>query len=414
MPESRRDEPGSDVSAVARETLRRLETYCRARDWTGSDPYDALNSEVFARTPLIESRIARLAFTQLLKRSPIDPRRVLRIRPRPDPKATALFLAAYVRLAHGGDQAGRTTAEHLAHRLLALRSPRTPYWCWGYSFPWQTRHRLVPRFAPNIVTTSFAANALLDAHELGLGRDCLAAALSAGEYIVNELFWEDGPCAAFAYPLPDIRVPIHNASFLGAALLCRLVDLGGPPTWADVALAVSRYSAAAQRDDGSWPYGVADTQQWVDNFHTGYNLCALRQIAERAGTPEFEPIIRRGYAFYRRHFIRGDGAARYYHDRTYPVDAHAVAQTIITLCAMQDLDDGALACAQKVLGFALAALWDSRGFFHYRRLRLGRLRTSQMRWSQAWMMLAMLALLEGDGRGPGAPTMNSESQTRSA
>src|SRR6185369_14399880 len=34
----------------------RLETFCRSHDWTGFDPYDALNSELFAKTPLVESR----------------------------------------------------------------------------------------------------------------------------------------------------------------------------------------------------------------------------------------------------------------------------------------------------------------------------------------------------------------------
>jgi hypothetical protein len=36
-----------------------------------------------------------------------------------------------------------------------------------------------------------------------------------------------------------------------------------------------RYSMARQHDDGSWAYGEADTYQEIDNFHTGYDVCAL-------------------------------------------------------------------------------------------------------------------------------------------
>jgi hypothetical protein len=269
------------------DTILRLETYCRNRQWAGFDPYDALNSELFAQTPLVKSRVARLAFTQLLKRSPVNLRPLLRIKPQQDPKAIALFLMAYVRRARSGDESSRATASHLADRLLELRSPGTPYWCWGYSFPWQTRYRLVPRFGPNLVCTTFAANALLDAYELGIGGQFLGPAVSAGEYIAKELYWNDGQHAGFAYPLPDIRVPIHNANFLGAALLGRLARLTGEKAALDAAMGAARYSAGNQREDGSWSYGAASTQQWVDNFHTGYNLCALQSISAPTSSSQF-------------------------------------------------------------------------------------------------------------------------------
>ncbi|MFO7691661.1 MAG: hypothetical protein R6V57_01125, partial [Vicinamibacterales bacterium] len=119
------------------DVIARLEAYCRERDWAGFDPYDALNSELFARTPLAKSRVARLALTQFLKRSPVNFRPLLRIGPHQNPKALALFLMSYVRLARAGDAAARAAAGQVAARLLELRSPETPHWCWGYSFPWQ-------------------------------------------------------------------------------------------------------------------------------------------------------------------------------------------------------------------------------------------------------------------------------------
>jgi hypothetical protein len=371
------------------ETIRQLEAYCRNRQWAGYDPYDALNSEWFARTPLAKSQVARLALTQLLKRSPVDLRPLLRIRPHQNPKALGLFLSFYARRAKAGDEAARLHAGTVARRLLKLRSPGVAHWCWGYSFPWQMRTRLVPRFAPNLVCTTFAAEGLLDAYEAGLGDQFLASAAGAGEYLACELYWEDGCRAAFAYPLPDIKVPIHNANLLGAALLCRLAQATGESRFVEQALRAARYSISRQRDDGSWAYGDGPTQQWVDNFHTGFNLCALRSMAASLGTDEFDAVLRKGYDFYRHHFFTPRGEARYFHDRTYPIDIHSVAQGLITLHAFRDLDPEAEGLASAVLAWAMEHMWDPRGFFYYRVLRGLTIRTPYMRWSQAWMLVGL-------------------------
>ena len=371
-----------------------LEVYCRDRSWAGFDPYDALNSELFARTPLARSRAARLVLTQFLKRSPVDVRPLLRIRPHQNPKALGLFLSSYSERARSGDEAAPRHARQVASRLLQLRAPDESCWCWGYSFPWQMRTRLVPKFSPNLVCTVFAATRLLDAYESGLGQEFLAPASSAGEYVARSLYWSDGRAAGFAYPLPDIRVPIHNANFLGAALLCRLARCTGERGAVDVAARVARYSAAVQRDDGSWPYGVGTTQQWVDNFHTGFNLCALRSIGADLQTSEFDAGIRKGYWFYREHFFTPRGEPKYFQDRTYPLDIHSVAQSLITLYAFRRLDPEAEGLADSVLAWAMRHMWDERGFFYYRVLRGLTIRTSYMRWSQAWMFRALQGLAQ--------------------
>src|SRR5213080_2569332 len=159
------------------------------------------------------------------------------------------------------------------------------------------------------------------------------------------------------------------------------------------ALKVARVSAAKQHADGSWYYGERPSQRWIDNFHTGYNLCALQSICRDAGTTEFGSSIRRGFEFYRPHFFRKDGAPGYFHNRTYPIDIHCVAQSIITLLAFRDLEPGNAALAHSVFQWAMKHMWDDRGFFYYRVLRFCTIRTSYMRWSQAWMLLALSTFL---------------------
>lgn len=374
-------------------TAMGLLAYCRANDWAGYDPYDALNSQLLESMPILRSRIPQVVLTQALKRSPINIRWLALVPKTQNSKAIALFLGAMLKLSKAGLLDDQRLIGDMVQKLVELRSPNTPRWCWGYSFPWQTRTVIVPRGAPNMVCTTFVANALLDAYEqLGDAR-ALEMAHSGAGYILEELYWADGDAAGLSYPLPSLRAQVHNANLLGAALFCRVHRHTGDRKFVEPAMKVARYSAGKQRDDGSWPYGELPTQAWIDNFHTGYNLDALRDINRNMGTSEFERCIRRGFEFYKRHFFCEDGAVRYFHDRTYPIDIHCVAQSIITLTNFKDLDPGNVAQARSVFNWAMKYMWDPRGFFYYRVLRSCTIRTSYMRWSQAWMLLALSTLI---------------------
>lgn len=380
--------------ADALTSARSLLAYCQQNDWAGYDPYDALNRELLRNWSVLDSRVPQLVLTQVLKRSPINLRSLLRIPKTQNPKGIALFLSALLRAPQLARGQTDELVDLLTQRLIALRSPGSRYWCWGYSFPWRGRHMLVPKWAPNLVCTQFVASALLDLYEQRRDSWCLNMAVSAAEYILNDLYWsEDGFVAGFSYPLQSMRTQVHNANFLAAALLCRVYRHTGEEKFLGPALKAARYSAHRQHADGSWAYSEAPSQQWIDNFHTGYNLCALQSIGRDAGTVEFESGIRRGFEFYRAHFFRPDGAARYFHNSTYPLDIHCVAQSIITLLAFRDLDPYNGQLAWLVFRWAINHMWDERGFFHYRVLRFGSNRISYMRWSQAWMLRALSELV---------------------
>lgn len=385
---------GALTSRPLSDVLIKLLDYCKSRNWAGADPYDALNSEWLAALPMLNRRIPRLILTQALKRSPINLRPLLRIPPTQNPKALALFVAAFVKMERMGLLEDRQLIDEMVANLEAQRSPNQRHYCWGYSFPWQTRSELVPRGAPNLVCTVFVANALLDVYEAFHDSKCLEMALDAARSI-HQLYWEkpDGR-AGFGYPLPSSRTGVHNANLLGAALLCRIDRGCHEPELANAGLQAARYSVSQQRPDGAWTYSDLQAQQWIDNFHTGYNLCALKSIGTSTGSAEFEPSLQRGFRFYRTHFFREDGAPKYFHNRAWPIDIHSVAQSLITLTTLKEMDCGNTARAQSVLDWALRHLWDKKGFFHYQAHPLWTNRTSYMRWSQAWMMLALATTLE--------------------
>ena len=381
-------------------TLKLL-AYCQANEWKGYDPYDALNSKVFHALRFLHFKFPRLALTQLMKRSPLNLRRLLLVPRSQSPKGIALFLTSVIKLYNLGFLDDDGPIQTLSERLVALSSLKNGYMGWGYNFDWQARTGLVPYGTPNIICTTFAGNALLDTYKHNSDFRFLDMALRAARFLQDRLYWEANDSQVFFNYTPvdfDLKqiIPIHNANLLGAAFLCRIARETGNKAMLPQALKAARFSANNQHEDGSWDYGEWDnpSQRWIDNFHTGFNLCAFRCIGRDLETSEFEPHIRRGFDFYRQHFFENNGAPKYYHDRLYPIDIHSAAQSIITLVTLRDLDKGNIQLPNTVFAWIMSNLWSPRGFFYFQKHPWWTIRIPYMRWSQAWMLLALATLVE--------------------
>jgi len=374
-----------------RAATRGLLGYCESRQWAGWDPYDALNSELFRSTPLANSKWCRLALTQILKRLPFNLRPLLAVPAGQNPKGVALFLSACLKSQRLG-LCGPHVAEQLAQRLIELRSAHDLV-CWGYDFDWQQRYLLVPKFTPNIICTSFGGNALLDHYEVsGKSRD-LDAAVSAAQFLLTGLPIKRTPYGVCLSYTPYGESEVHNASLLGAAFLARVHRHAPRDQFLDTALQAARFSIKHQRSDGSWPYGEAPKQAWIDSFHTGYNLTALRSIHGIAPEAWIENAIQKGLKFYLDHFFENECVAKYYHDRTYPIDVHSIAQAILTLIEFRGIEPNAVATAVRVMEWALDHMLDPGGYFYFQKHPHYVNRIPYMRWSQAWMLLALSTLL---------------------
>jgi len=167
-------EPISNPSiAEASATVQKLLAYCKASDWAGYDPYDALNSRAFKALKILDFRVPRLLLIQALKRSPLNVRRLLGVPKTQNAKAIALFLSSFLKLPKAELANREDLIGVMVDRLITLRSIGTQYWCWGYSFPWQTRTVVVPVATPNLVCTTFVASALLDCYEQDGDVQCL-------------------------------------------------------------------------------------------------------------------------------------------------------------------------------------------------------------------------------------------------
>ncbi len=380
-----------------------LWAWCRERNFAGHDPFDALNSRLFQATPLKHSPTARWAWTQLVKRSPINLRGLAFVPASRNSKGVALCaLASLANFRRLRTRDAEKDARQLLDDLLSMRLPGGSGAAWGYDFDWQSRVLFAPRGTPTIVPTAFAARALIEAAQAFDDENYLKVARSTCDFIVSDVrrSEETELEVCFAYS-PDSNTRIYNASLLAAETLASVGAMTGEAALCDWAVRAARYVVHQQHTDGSWAYGAEPAQAWVDNFHTAYVLSSLVRIVKHCDgprEPELKGALRRGYDFWRKSFFLADGWPKYYHDRLYPADAHAAATAIVTLLELRELDSDALSLAEKIALWSIRHLSDRSGFFYYQRRRFHTVRTPFMRWTQSWVLYAFARLLEEQAR----------------
>jgi hypothetical protein len=378
------------MSDLFQSAYDQLFSWCQEHDFAGHDPFDALNSRLFQSTPLVQSRNARLIWTQIVKRSPADFRNVIRVPAERNAKGIALFtLAQIANHRRLKTEESRATLRNFLSGLLAMKVAGYSGACWGYNFDWQSRNFFAPRGTPTIVPTAFAARALMEA-------DLRDEARSVCDFILNDLprtvDTEAELCFSYA---PNTDTRIFNASLLAAEVLASVGKSTGEKELIDLADQAARYVVNNQQPDGSWLYGTEPKQSWIDNFHTAYVLFSLQRIIDVSSRKdEFQPALERGYQYWKTRFFLADGWPKYYDHDLYPADAHAAASAIVTFLECRELDSDALRLAQTVANWTIQNLRDSRGFFYYQRRRFYTVRKPYMRWTQAWMLYALSRLLE--------------------
>ena len=375
--------------------------WCRHRDFAGHDPFDALNSKLFQGSPFKQSQLARLLWTQLFKRSPLNLRQPALVPSRKNAKGIALFALAELSVFRRKQSAkAETEIRRLLDELVGLQITGYSGPAWGYHFDWQSRHFFAPEGMPMIVPTAFAARAFIEAYEAFADEAYLKTARGTCEFILNDLKTPvDLPgeiCFSYS-PIDDTR--IFNASLLAAETLASVGSITEESELCDLALRAARYVVRKQRGNGSWVYGDDPGQGWVDNFHTAYVLLSLKRIMKSCSRPdvEFSEPLKRGYQFWRDSFFLADGWPKYYHDTLYPADAHAAASAIVALVELQELDRGAVPLAERIADWTLSNLRDASGYFYYQRKRFITIRTPFMRWTEGWMTYALARLLEAKG-----------------
>lgn len=379
----------------------------RHRGFEGSDPFDGLNSGVLRAIPLIRNvPLVRLGFLQLVKRSPVELRGLLKVDEGRNPKGIALFaLGEFARATATGSVVHRESALRLLEMLSeAALIPEDGSVAWGYNFDWQSRAFFIPKGTPAIVPTAFAAAAFVKAFEHTGSEEYLETAKGVCRFITGSLNrpveTKDHLC--FSYSPVDNSI-IFNASLLAAETLASVGAAAGDAGNREMVVRASRFVIDSQDERGAWNYGPMIRHRWVDNFHTAFTLLSLDRIS--GCIPQIReivaPAIERGIDFWLEHLFLPDGTPKYYDGRTYPVDIHSAGAAIATLSQLSVKVEDCRRMARKVAAWTINNMRNADGQFAYR-LSGHRLdRRVFMRWGNAWMAYALASLIESGSPGSG-------------
>jgi hypothetical protein len=377
---------------LIKDTFSKLEAYCQKESYKGYDPFDGLNSKIFDTLPILRrNRFFKLVWIQFFKRSPINFRKVSGIKKEYNPKGLGLFLSAYCNLYRIEETS--QNIEQIMFFIDQIKKCQSKVYsgaCWGYNFDWQSKAFFQPKGTPSVVVTSFVGCSLLDAFEITQDKELLTLARSACNFVLTDLnrTYDESGDFSFSYsPLDSTQV--FNASLLGARLLCRTYFHTREQKLIEESRKVVSYVCKYQQSSGAWSYSPLPFHQWIDNFHTGYNLECIYTYQFISGDYSFQKHLEKGLEYYLNTFFEDSGLPKYYNNSAYPVDVHNTAQIIVTLSKMNLLGKYKK-MVDKVLLWSIENMFDEKeGHFYYYKEKYFSIKIPYIRWTQAWMFLGL-------------------------
>jgi uncharacterized protein YyaL (SSP411 family) len=374
--------------------LKSLINWIESNEYKGYDPYDFISAPLFS---YVNNESVFFYGQQIGKRIPFNIRKWLQIKRETDPKGLSLFVLSYLKLYRATQRIEYLEkAETLHNYLLRLKSPN--HFAWGFSFPWASRGFYLKAYDPNIVVTCFAGLATLELYEVTKRGKYLDACNEVLRFIFSELHevYNDGEKICISY-IRGSNLRIADANMLAAELIGRFGKMVGDDSLLTLAKKMVAYVDAQQHERGYWLYGYLPDGSLIDqlDYHQGFMIDSYYNLI-KAEAIEYDNIkkIIKAADFYKKNLFTEEGASYYRYPRKYPVDIHNQAQGIISFHKMSLEKPEYQDFAKKIALWTIKNMQDENGYFYYQKWPFFINKIPYMRWSQAWIMLALTCLSE--------------------
>jgi len=376
------------------DSLKSLINWIEINEYKGYDPYDFIASPLFS---YVDNKSISFYGQQLGKRIPINIRKWLQINRETDPKGLSLFVLSYLKLYRATNRSKYLArAETLYNYLLKLKS--LDHYSWGFSFPWASRGFYLKAYEPNIVVTCFAGLAALELFEATKKNEYLDICRGVLEYLFVELHevYNDGKKICISYTKDD-NSRITDANMLAAEFIGRFGKIVEDESLLALMRKMVAYVDSQQQKVGYWLYGHFADGNHIDqlDYHQGFIIDSYYNLIV-AGAIEYDYINRLNTAaeFYKRYLFTPDGAAYYRYPQKNPIDIHNQAQGIISFSKISEITPDYLDFANTIAHYTIKNMQDVHGYFYYQKWPIYTNKIPYVRWSQAWMMLALACLSE--------------------
>ena len=291
-------------------------------------------------------------------------------------------------------------AVHFLEVLQETRCPGYEEYCWGYPFDWETRNG--PMFAntPLITTLPYAYEAFSQVYALDSDPKWLAVMRSIAEHgfkDYRDMETGSGASSCGYTPAADDPCGVINASAYRAFLLTKAGLELSEQRYLNVAKKNLNFVIASQNADGSWPYAVDGTRDFVDHFHTCFVMKALSKIEKLTGSVECKNAISRGVAYYLKNLFDAKSlpipfskAPRFtvYRRELYDY-AECINVVVLLNGRFHKLDETVSTAVKDVV-----ERWQKKdGSFRARELRAGWDNVPMHRWAQSQLFRSFSSLL---------------------
>tara|TARA_B100000315_G_C14571065_1_gene585538 strand:+ start:713 stop:1894 length:1182 start_codon:yes stop_codon:yes gene_type:complete len=375
------------------DSITRLEGWLKHNNYKGYEYYDGLTSVL--RFITFGNWFAERLLIQFFKRMPFNFRPVFGVRQLESTKGMGFIAKGYLNLwKETKNDVYRKKAEYFLNWLVTNHSKGYSGYCWGNSFDHASGAFQLPKNSPTLVWSGLIGHVFLNAYELFQEKKYLNVAESICTFISKDIErteYEGTICLSY---VTFKKLPVHNANMIGSSLLARVYKYNGDKRLKSLAEKSMTYSCNAQLKNGAWLYSEAPNGNWIDNWHTAYNLDALKHYIDSIGDSQFEKKLIKGYSFYKQNFFLKNGKPKYYYNRLRWADIQSAAQAIDTFCFFSEFDDDAIQRALNVANWTIKNMQHKNGYFYYRDLGWKKVKIPMIHWGQATMFSALSNLIQ--------------------
>jgi hypothetical protein len=162
---------------------------------------------------------------------------------------------------------------------------------------------------------------------------------------------------------------------------------------------IVNFVVSRQKDDGSWAYSENENgnERIQLDFHQGYVVESIDSISKLIDFDEanWKVAIIKGLDFYKNVLFDNNGRSNWRYPKRYPIEIHNQSQGIITFSLLKEYRDNFEDFSNLIAKYTIENMQAKDGHFYYQKHRFLTNKISYMRWSQAWMFLA-LTILDGN------------------
>jgi len=380
-----------------KESLKKLRVYIESENFKGYDPYDTLLSWIpfqwFGKWPPI------LAI-QFQKRNPINIRPILGIKKEINSKAVGLLLSAYSLLYQKDRNPNYLKKMDYFFNWLTENSSKSYKGMgWGYNFPWASPVKYLEPFIPSSVVTGFVCRGIFHYYLITDNSEAIPVLQGAKEFVLNELPQHADQTGISISYTPVMKDICYNASLLAGEVLAMNYSLNQDESLKTKCVDLVNFVIARQNADGSWAYSedIETSEERIQiDFHQGYIIESIFEIKRLLNIQDikWEQAIIKGLKFYKEKQFLEDGRSLWRIPKEYPLEIHNQSQGIITFTKFSNYNSSYLPFAEKIAKYTIKNMQGYNGQFYYQKFKTHTNKISYMRWSNAWMLLALSYLVE--------------------